>query len=69
MIVRCILILEILKCERKEKCVLESVKNIIRSQGSLSEDPTSLGFMGAIEKADLAYLIKVGLKLMIANPV
>ena len=52
---------------KEMKRVSESVKNIIRPQDSLFEDFMSLAFSGAFEKADLAYVINVGLKLTIAN--
>ena len=64
-IVRYILILEMLKCERKKKCVIVSVKIIC--QGSLFMFPMELWFLEGFEKTDLACSIKVGLKLMTAN--
>ena len=63
-IVRYILILEMLKFERKKKCVI--VVKII-CQGSLFTFPMEQWSLEAFEKTDLACSIKVGLKLMTAN--
>ena len=64
-IVRYVLVLEMLKFERKKKCVIVSVKIIC--QGSLFTFAMEQWSLEAFEKTDLACSIKVGLKLITAN--
>lgn len=65
-IARCILILELLNLKEK-KCIIEPVKSIKCPLDSPFMVPLELGVLEGFEKADLACLIKAGLKLMIAN--